>query len=68
MRISLNGAERELPEGATVLAAAGLAGVSPEERGVAVALEGRVVPKTSGAETPSPDGARVEVVRATAGG
>ena len=68
MRISLNGAERELPEGATVLAAAGLAGVSPEERGVAVALEGRVVPKTSWAETPIPDGARVEVVRATAGG
>ena len=68
MRISLNGAERELPDGATVAVAAGLAGVSPEERGVAVALEGRVVPKAGWADTPIPEGARIEVVRATAGG
>jgi sulfur carrier protein len=68
VRISLNGAERDLPDGATVAAAARLVGVAPDERGVAVAVEGAVVPKARWAETPIPDGARVEVVRATAGG
>jgi sulfur carrier protein len=68
VRISLNGAERDLPDGATVAAAARLVGVDPDERGVAVAVEGAVVPKARWAETPIPEGARVEVVRATAGG
>lgn len=68
MRVSLNGADRELPEGATVAAAVEAAGVGGEEHGVAVALDGDVVPRDRWADTPVPDGARVEVVRATAGG
>ena len=68
MRVALNGRDRELPEGATVAAAAELLDVRPDERGVAVALDGRVVPRARWADTPIPDGARLEIVRATAGG
>jgi sulfur carrier protein len=68
VRVSLNGAPREVPEGATVAAVAALVDVAPDERGVAVALEGRVVPRERWGDTPIPDGARLEIVRATAGG
>lgn len=68
MRVSLNGAPREVPDGATVASAAALVDVAPDERGVAVALDGRVVPRERWSDTPIPDGARLEIVRATAGG
>lgn len=68
MRVTLNGTERELPESATVADAAALVDVRPGEPGVAVALEGRVVPGGRWRATRVPEGARVEVVRATAGG
>jgi len=68
VRIILNGAERELPAGSTVADAAALAGTRFGEPGVALALEGLVVPGGLWAATPVHEGARVEVVRAAAGG
>ncbi|HET6690510.1 MAG TPA: sulfur carrier protein ThiS [Miltoncostaeaceae bacterium] len=64
----LNGAERAVPEAATVAHVAGLVGVAATERGTAVAVDGRVVPRREWDATPVADGARVEVVRAAAGG
>ena len=68
MRIALNGVDRELPAGATVADAAALAGVRAGERGVAVALNGEVVPAERWEATAIAEGARLEVVRAAAGG
>jgi len=68
MRVVINGAERELPEGARVTDALRAVGVRPDERGVAVALDAEVLPRAGWEETTIPDGARLEIVRATAGG
>lgn len=68
MTIRLNGEERELPSGATVAAAAALLDVTADSRGVAVAVDGEVVPRGSWAETVVPDGAQVEIVMAIQGG
>ena len=68
MRVALNGTERDLAEGATVADAAALVGVRAGDRGVAAALDGEVVPTGRWEETPVHEGARVEVVRAAAGG
>ena len=42
--------------------------VAPEARGVAVALDGEVVPRARWQQTELPDGARIEVVAAVQGG
>ena len=68
MRVVINGAERELPEGARVSDALRAVGVLPDERGVAVAIDAEVLPRAGWEETTIPDGARLEIVRATAGG
>ena len=68
MMVSINGEPRDLPEGATVASVAELMSVAPEARGVAVALEGEVVPRGSWSHTPLLGGARVEVVAAVQGG
>ncbi len=66
--IRLNGEPRELTEGATVSAAVALLDVSPDTRGVAVAVDREVVPRGAWAETVLGDGAEVEVVMAIQGG
>lgn len=68
MRVLLNGAWRDLPEGATAADAAAVLGVSAGERGVAVAVDGAVVPSSAWVATALEDGCAVEVVRAAAGG
>ncbi len=68
MIVELNGREVELPEDATVADAAVAAGVDPERRGVAIALDGEVVPRGELAATALASGARVEVVEAIGGG
>ena len=68
MRVTLNGAERAVPPGSSVADLAAMVGVAPGERGTAVALDGGVVPGTAWATTIVPGGARLEVVRAVAGG
>jgi sulfur carrier protein len=66
--VSVNGSEHELDNGATVADLVGeLSGV-PDGRGVAVAVEGSVVPRGEWSSTPLDAGARVEVVVAVQGG
>lgn len=68
MRIELNGKPAELPVGANVAEAVAAAGVNGEPRGVAVAVEGEVVPRGEWKATGLRDGQAVEVVRAIQGG
>ncbi len=68
MRIELNGAPRELPDGATLDLAVRESGAGEGGRGVAVALDGEVVPRGEWAATPLHDGQAVEVLAAIQGG
>jgi thiazole synthase len=68
MRIELNGEMRELPAGATLADAAREAGVGEGGRGVAVAIDGEVVPRGEWGSTPLADGQQVEVLAAIQGG
>ncbi len=68
MRIELNGAPRELPAGATLDAAVRASGAGEGLRGVAVALDGEVVPRGEWAATPLREGQAVEVLAAIQGG
>lgn len=68
MRFTLNGADREVAGGATVADAAALLGVRPGQPGVAVAVDEMVVLGEDWSTTRVHEGARVEIVRATAGG
>ncbi len=64
--ILVNGAPRDgTPTLGTVLAELGL---GPRARGVAVAVDGEVVPRSQWTLTALADGARVEVVDAIQGG
>jgi sulfur carrier protein len=65
--VTVNGDDREFPADATVADVAGALGVAMA-RGVAVAMDGEVVPKGEwGARTLTP-GARIEVLTAIQGG
>lgn len=68
MRVVLNGEPREAPEGATVADLVVAAGIEPDRSGIAVALDGEVVPRSAWAATPVAEGSRVEVLQAVAGG
>jgi sulfur carrier protein len=66
--IVLNGERRELEAGATVLAALEELGVDQGARGLAVAVDGEVLPRTAWESFSLPEGARVEVLKAIQGG
>lgn len=66
MIVTVNGEERSLPAEATV--ASLVEGLSAPSRGVAVAINGEVVPRAEWTETALQDGARIEVVAAIQGG
>ena len=68
MRVLLNGAETELADGATVVAALEALAMPGAGRGVAVAVDAEVVPRGEWDATELHDGARVEVLRAIQGG
>jgi sulfur carrier protein len=68
MTIELNGEPVELEGEATVLAAVDRCGAPPERAGIAVAVDGEVVPKSKWGQTPLRNGQRVEVVGAIQGG
>jgi sulfur carrier protein len=68
MRIELNGDAIEVESGAHVGDAVAEAGADPERRGVAVAVDGEVVPRSAWDATRLREGARVEVVTAVQGG
>ena len=66
VRATVNGAETELAPGTTV--ADVVAAVCRDDRGVAVALDREVVPRSRWEVVAVGDGAHVEVVTAAAGG
>jgi sulfur carrier protein len=68
MQIVLNGESQELPDGATVESAVIATGAPPDGRGVAVALDGAVVPRGQWSTTPVHAGQQVEVLHAVQGG
>ena len=68
MNLFINGEPRELPDQATVVAAVDAAGAGHQRAGLAVAVDGDVVPRGRWERTPLRDGQRVEVVRAVQGG
>ena len=74
MFVTVNGERRELPPEATVLNAVELLAGDGEHahavqgRGVAVAVEGEVVPRRAWERTELRQGARIEVVTAVQGG
>ncbi|MBQ1015007.1 sulfur carrier protein ThiS [Micromonospora sp. M51] len=66
MELTVNGAGRSVPAGASV---ADLVGdIVPHPRGVAVAVNGEVVPRTGWPTRALRDGDRVEVLTAAQGG
>jgi sulfur carrier protein len=68
MMIELNGVAAELPDGASVAQAVAATRAEAQRRGVAVAVEGEVVPRGEWEATSLREGQAVEVVRAIQGG
>ena len=66
MTVTLNGAEREVPEGTTVLALLEQAGI--DRRRIAVELNREVLPRTRHGEHRLAAGDRVEIVTMVGGG
>ena len=66
--VVLNGEPRELPTGATVDIAVRESGAPEEGQGVAVAVDGEVVPRGRWAATALREGQQVEVLHAVQGG
>jgi sulfur carrier protein len=67
MRVRLNGQPHDLPDGGLLADALQRLGVE-DPRGVAVALDGEVVPRSRWSTTRLADGQAVEIVRAVQGG
>ncbi len=68
MKVVVNGTERTVPAAATLADVADELGVAPGEPGVAAAVDGDVVPRAAWRYVSLAEGARIEVVRAAAGG
>jgi thiazole synthase len=68
MTVELNGEPRDMPAGATVADAVRASGAEPDGRGLAVALDGEVIPRAEWDSTPLAAGSAIEVVAAIQGG
>lgn len=68
MNLVLNGEPREVPDGATIAQAVAASGAPADGRGIAVALDGEVVPRGRWDATELREGQRVEVLQAVQGG
>jgi sulfur carrier protein len=68
MIVTVNGEPRDLPEPATIADALAAVAVDRSQRGVAVAVDAEVVPRSRWSEQRLQEGARVEVVAAIQGG
>jgi sulfur carrier protein len=68
VRVLVNGQPRELEPGATVQSLVAAWPDAPHGRGVAIALDGEVVPRGEWGRTELDEGARLEVVVAVQGG
>ena len=66
--IVLNGERSDVPPGETVAAVLARLGVHPLAGGVAVAVDGEVVPRAAWNSRTLADGSRVEVLTAMQGG
>ncbi len=66
--IVLNGERAELADGETLAAVLARLGVERDARGVAVAVDGEVVPRSAWRSFRLGEGARVEVLTAMQGG
>jgi sulfur carrier protein len=66
--ISVNGEPSDVRAGETVAAVLERLGVEPGRRGVAVAVDGEVVPRSNWEGLPLADGSRIEVLTAMQGG
>lgn len=66
MELTVNGIGRTVPDGATVEDV--VAAATDQTRGLAVAVNGEVVPRAGWPTTKLRDGDRVEVLAATQGG
>ena len=68
MNVTVNGRQRQLAEEASVADAVAVSGAPAAPRGIAVAVDGEVVPRGSWEITKLRDGQRVEVLQAVQGG
>jgi thiazole synthase len=68
MRIELNGERVELPDGAMVATAIDASGAAADQRGIAVAVDGEVIPKSEWETTALSEGQEIEVLAAIQGG
>jgi sulfur carrier protein len=68
MKLSVNGELLELPEGATVRDLVEQAGGPVRDRGLAVAVDAEVVPRSAWEETVLSDGQKIELLAAMQGG
>jgi sulfur carrier protein len=66
IEVRVNGVDREVPEGSTVTDLLAALGIAPA--GVAVAVDGVLVPRPEHDGTVLPDGSAVEVLTAVQGG
>jgi sulfur carrier protein len=66
--VTVNGQPRDLPAGASVAEVVSELVGAPDARGVAVALNGEVIPRTAWPTTQVAPGDQVEVLTATQGG
>jgi sulfur carrier protein len=68
VKVVVNGAERQLPNGLTVAALVEREGGAPGAGGVAVAVDAEVVPRSEWERTELRGGERVEILAAIQGG
>jgi sulfur carrier protein len=68
VNVVLHGEPHALPDGATVDDAVAASGAHESRRGVAVAIDGEVVPRGQWDATALQEGQRVEVLQAVQGG
>jgi len=68
VQITLNGEPRELPDPAEPADVLRLLGLAPGARGLALAIDGAVVPRSAWDGLRLADGQRVEVLTAAQGG
>jgi sulfur carrier protein len=68
VKLVVNGTERQMPDGLTVAALVESEGGTPGARGVAVAVDAEVVPRSEWEERELRGGERVEILAAIQGG
>jgi sulfur carrier protein len=68
LRIVVNGTEQQVPEGLTLAALVEREGGAPGARGLAVAVDGEVVPRGEWDQAELRAGQRVEILAAIQGG